>query len=141
VAKAPSGGSDELPELCELTAFVQAMSGREGDARKSMLKALHLNPLQTSAWLNAAAVFEAPQGASDPQAGKEQAHKGDGTVRAMQEQKRCVKFAQKLLTWCTSNTALRLLRVTDGTSKKAFASRARACEVSAAYRWQRWSPG
>lgn len=127
--KSTSGTAEVAALLLELIANVQVKANREAEARKTMLRALHLNPMLPSTWLNTAAVCEHLH--LDEQH-KDKARRNDGSsVRSMQDQLRHVQFAKKLLSWCTSNTAQRMMRAGTG-SKKEFQHRVRCAEERAA---------
>eukprot|EP01039_Chlorochromonas_danica_P002570 gene2569-2812_t len=125
-----------IAQLQELVANVQFLHGRDKEARKSFLRALHLNPLQTSLWTNIAVLCESV--AADAFArGKAKLPKGENAVLAIQDELRLLRFGRALLIWCTTNTAQRMMRA-DPDSRKRFTQRARACDDSIA-KLSRWA--
>lgn len=122
--KSVSATSESVAQLLEYVAAAQFAHGNTRNARKSMLRALHLNPSNPSLILNTTAAFE--KRAED--ASKRVSTKAGEGLLHLGEQLKQVQFAEKLLTWCSTGTALRLLKV-DPNAKKSFQQRGAFCEV------------
>jgi hypothetical protein len=122
--KSSQGQADTGGQLLEAMASVQLSAGKEKDARKTMLKLLHLNPMAAGNWMNLAALCEAPGEDADLSS----TPKGENVLRSLEQQQRLMKFARRLLSWGTSNTGQRLLKA-DSNNKKALQKRIQSCEV------------